>query len=77
VRAALGGLLDAVAARDGNVKSALEAFTNSWLESRGDAKGFDWRWYFVRRPEMRTGKTLHCKCSPQIVKTSEDLGALG
>ncbi|MFO0564294.1 MAG: DUF262 domain-containing protein [Polyangiaceae bacterium] len=57
VRAALGRLLDVVAAREGDVQSGLESFTNSWLQNTDHASGLDWRWYFVRYPEMREGRS--------------------
>lgn len=57
VRDALGRLLDTIAAREGDVRSALESFTNAWLESTDAANGLDWRWYFVRYPEMRAGRS--------------------
>jgi hypothetical protein len=57
VRDALGRVLDAIAARAGDVRSALESFTNGWLASTDDANGLDWRWYFVRYSEMRAGRS--------------------
>lgn len=57
VRDALGRLLDTVAEREGDVRSALETFTQSWLDDVDAAKGLDWRWYFVRYPEMRAGRS--------------------
>lgn len=57
VRDALGRVLDVVAAREGDVRSALVAFTQAWLENTDHAKGLDWRWYFVRYPEMRAGRS--------------------
>jgi hypothetical protein len=63
VRDVLGRLLDAVAERTGDVRSALESFTNGWLESQDDAEGLDWRWYFVRYPEMRAGRSGIYACA--------------
>lgn len=57
VRSALGRLLDAVAEREADVRSALKSFTSGWLESQEHASGLDWRWYFVRYPEMRAGRS--------------------
>lgn len=57
VRGALGRLLDAVAEREGEVRSALEDFTKTWLDGVDAASGLDWRWYFVRYPEMRAGRS--------------------
>ena len=63
VRESLGRVLDAVAYRDGDVRSALEAFTNQWLDSADAANGLDWRWYFVRYPEMRAGRSGIYACA--------------
>lgn len=57
VRDALGRLLDAVAEREGDVRSALATFTQTWLDSADAANGLDWRWYFVRYAEMRSGRS--------------------
>lgn len=57
VRDALGRVLDVIAAREGDVRSALVAFTQAWLENTDHAKGLDWRWYFVRYPAMREGRS--------------------
>lgn len=57
VRDALGRLLDAIAEREGDVPSALDAITNAWLDSVDAATGLDWRWYFVRYAEMRSGRS--------------------
>lgn len=57
VRGALGRLLDVVAERRGDVRFSLEDFTQRWLESVDPTSGLDWRWYFVRYPEMRAGRS--------------------
>lgn len=57
VRDALGRLLDTVAEHEGDVRSALETFTEAWLDGVDAASGLDWRWYFVRYPEMRAGRS--------------------
>ncbi|RKG72970.1 DUF262 domain-containing protein [Corallococcus terminator] len=54
VREVLGRLLDDIAKREGDARSALESFTNRWLEATNE-DGRDWRWYFVKYPEMRAG----------------------
>ena len=56
-REVLGRLLDAVAECDGDVRSALESFTSRWLETKVEASGLDWRWYFVKYPKMREGRS--------------------
>lgn len=63
VRGALKCLLDAVAGRRGDVRSVLESFTNGWLEISGCAEGLDWRWYLVRYPEMRVGRSGIYACA--------------
>lgn len=55
VREALGAVLDAVAARDGSVQSALDSMIADWLERHDAATGRDWRWYLVKYPSMRAG----------------------
>jgi hypothetical protein len=65
VRTALGRLLDDLADREGDVIPALESVTNAWLERRGGQgeEGLDWRWYFVRYPEMRAGRSGIYACA--------------
>lgn len=63
VRAALGRVLDAVAAREGDVRSALGSFAADWLECQGACNGLDWRWYFVRYPIMRSGRSGIYACT--------------
>ena len=63
VRGALGRLLDVVAARGEDVQSVLESFTSEWLKSTDAANGLDWRWYFVRYPEMRSGRSGIYACA--------------
>ncbi|MEX3964169.1 DUF262 domain-containing protein [Paraburkholderia sp. EG286B] len=63
VRDALKRLLDAVAERKGDVRSALKSFTDDWLEISGGVNGLDWRWYFVRYPEMRVGRSGIYACA--------------
>jgi hypothetical protein len=57
VRAALGRVLDVVAERETDVRSALDAYAKDWLAARDQIKGLDWRWYFVRYREMRAGRS--------------------
>lgn len=65
VRTALGRLLDDLADREGDVIPALESVTNAWLKRRGaqGEEGLDWRWYFVRYPEMRAGRSGIYACA--------------
>jgi hypothetical protein len=56
-RDALASLLDVVAEREGDVRSALESFTRHWLDAKVDAEGLDWRWYFVKYAVMREGRS--------------------
>jgi hypothetical protein len=67
VRGVFGRLLDAVAERDGDVRSLLEAFTHGWLDSNNGANGLDWRWYFVRYPEMRSGRSGIYACAGGVL----------
>ena len=63
VRAALGCVLDAVAAHEGDVGAALESFTAAWLQRHEAGRGLDWRWYFVRYPIMRLGRSGIYACA--------------
>jgi len=56
-RAVLGRFLDAVAAREADVRSALESITMGWVDGADHASGLDWRWYFVKYPVMREGRS--------------------
>jgi hypothetical protein len=53
----LGRLLDAVDARDSDASSTLESFASRWLKTVIAANGLDWRWYFVKYPVMREGRS--------------------
>lgn len=57
VRDSLGKILDVVAEREGDIRSALQAFQQSWLQNSPGERNRDWRWYFVRYPEMRQGRS--------------------
>jgi hypothetical protein len=57
VRRSLGRLLDVVAQGNGDVGLALKDFTQNWLNNFDAAQGLDWRWYFVKYPEMRAGRS--------------------
>lgn len=63
VRSALGAVLDAVAGRTGDIGPALEAFTGNWLARHDCARAYDWRWYLVRYPVMRTGRSGIYACA--------------
>jgi hypothetical protein len=56
-RTVLGDLLDGLAGTDGDVGEYFEAVTDTWLSEREDSKIFDWRYYLVKYPSMRTGAT--------------------
>jgi hypothetical protein len=56
-RAVLARLLDAVAARETDIRSALESIATEWVEAADHASGLDWRWYFVKYPVMRDGRS--------------------
>ena len=57
VRDALGDILDIVAERESDVRTALESFANAWLTDAEAANALDWRWYFVRYKVMRDGRS--------------------
>ncbi|ADC63222.1 DUF262 domain-containing protein [Allochromatium vinosum] len=57
IRRSLGHLLDVVAQGNGDVVLALKDFTQNWLNNFDAAQGLDWRWYFVKYPEMRAGRS--------------------
>lgn len=56
-RDVLGRLLDAIAQAHGSIQSALGAIQKEWLGSTDDSKGLEWRWYFVKYPAMREGRS--------------------
>jgi hypothetical protein len=53
-RTALGKLLDIVASERGDIAACLERLQNEWLASQ---QTYDWRWYFVKYPAMRAGRS--------------------
>ena len=55
VRDALGQILDIVAERTSDVRTALESFRKVWLTDAESENTLDWRWYFVRYEIMREG----------------------
>lgn len=57
VRAALGRILDVLADRDGDIITSLVSFTSQWLKAQPEEDGLDWRWYLVRYPAMRAGRS--------------------
>ncbi len=61
-REALGQVLDIVAARTGDVRSALGIFTEQWLEKASAEGALDWRWYFVKYAAMREGPSGRYAC---------------
>lgn len=56
-RAVLGKFLDGLAEADNDVSGYLKATTSAWLSERENSKTFDWRYYLVKYPSMRTGAT--------------------
>lgn len=56
-RDVLGLLLDTVAQAKGDLQSALDAIQNNWLDGTADGDGLGWRWYFVKYPAMREGRS--------------------
>jgi len=53
----LGRLLDAVAERSADVQTALAAFASDWVDGIDQSDGLEWRWYFVKYPAMREGRS--------------------
>jgi hypothetical protein len=56
-RDVLARLLDEVATIEGNLEAALEAIQQNWLAASDAASGLGWRWYFVKYPAMREGRS--------------------
>ena len=57
LRGALGGLLDGVGQSDVDIESAMSDLLESALAEMESRSQFDWRYYFTRYPEMRTGES--------------------
>jgi hypothetical protein len=56
-RDVLGRLLDRVAQRAGAVQAALDSVVSEWMDGFSAENGLDWRWYFVKYPAMREGRS--------------------
>ncbi|MCM4083051.1 DUF262 domain-containing protein [Paractinoplanes hotanensis] len=56
-RAVLSELLDGLASAGGDVVAYCERVTVAWLAERECRQYFDWRYYLVKYPEMRSGST--------------------
>lgn len=55
-RAALGAVLDVVAARgQASIETALSESTQQWLAECRNQNAFNWRWYLAAYPAMRSG----------------------
>lgn len=50
-------VLDEVARSEGTLSDCLEAIQARFLQVREEAEEFDWRYYFVKYPAMRSGKS--------------------
>lgn len=57
LRSALGEVLDVVGRFGGDIESALTHVLESSLAEMESSSQFDWRYYFTRYPEMRTGES--------------------
>lgn len=68
VRAPLSHLLDQVTQRSGPLPDVFAQIVDRWLEDREETSQFDWRYHFVKYPEMREGT------SGIFVSASGDLG---
>lgn len=59
-RRALGRLLDQISGSP-DLRVQLRDLMDNFLEGRGEEERFDWRYYFVRYPIMRSGKSgIYC-----------------
>jgi hypothetical protein len=56
-RDVLGRLLDAVAEANGSLQSSLDSIQNNWLDATVHGNGLGWRWYLVKYPTMREGRS--------------------
>jgi hypothetical protein len=56
-RDVLGTFLDGVAQAGNNAAAYFTAVTRAWLSVRESSKDFDWRYYLVKYPSMRSGAT--------------------
>jgi Protein of unknown function DUF262 len=56
-RAVLGRMLDAIAQDEGALQSALNTIQKNWLDATAEGNGLGWRWYFVKYPTMREGRS--------------------
>lgn len=57
IRTVLGHLLDGLAGSDSDPGDYFKHVIGAWLAEREDSKTFDWRYYLVKYPSMRTGAT--------------------
>jgi hypothetical protein len=57
IRTVLGRMLDGLAGSDSDPGDYFEHVIDAWLAEREDSKTFDWRYYLVKYPSMRTGAT--------------------
>jgi hypothetical protein len=56
-RTVLRELLDVVRSAPGPIDERLDVLISTWLVEREKAQVFDWRYYLVKYPEMRWGKS--------------------
>lgn len=56
-RDVLGRFLDAITQSGGELRGELDAMQKQWHEGTDPGKGIGWRWYFVRYPAMREGRS--------------------
>lgn len=57
LRSVLGHLLDSVTQTEGDLQSVLDAIQNYFLDNTVNSDGLEWRWYFVKYPVMREGRS--------------------
>lgn len=56
-RAVLGDLLDRLAQAQVDFQTVLSQVGQNWLNATAQSTGLDWRWYLVRYPAMRDGRS--------------------
>lgn len=57
VRTVLGSFLDAISQTSEDLPGKLDVIQQLWLASADSRQGYGWRWYFVKYPCMRTGRS--------------------
>jgi len=56
-RTVLGGFLDGLAGVGGDAGKHFQTVMDTWLAEHENSKVFDWRYYLIKYPSMRSGAT--------------------